>query len=295
MSITVSKPDAYLTRIISRYTNLTEKTKEKISNYNKEVEQYKKNTLEYGKLFENYDKQHALHELETDEEKKKELEKELSEMEKKIVDYETILDNEPKHSEEERSNAVLYLEKVIKLINLFKKTISEPKNLNIYFIELLTRLDSDKILYKNRLIFLDEFQKHLDDKNIIMGIIDALKNRQDLIEIYNIKSEIIENQHLDVDMSLSVYVHKKPENFINGWVTKTISDIYNSKLNNFIYKYCVYSYHEYLKEEINNVKKDSCDKYQILYTILNNLNNYNEPNLNNFPPMQNGLGEEDLT
>jgi len=275
INITVSKHDAYLTKIMSEFSNLSKNTNKTISNFNKEVELYEKNNDEYEKTNKIYQKKISEYNSMPEGNQKEELNKEIDELEIKVANYLAILKNKPSDNDD-KSNLILYYQGVIKLINNFKKTIVEPKNLNTYFIELLIILDSKNITYKNRLIFLDEFQKHLDDEKIIMGIIDALEQRQNLIKKYNMLFDIKE-QNLDVDMGLSVYIHKKNKD-------KTISDIYNSLLNNFIYKYNVYSYSEYVKSKLNDDPsfKDNCNKYQIYYAMLKRLDNYNGNKLDDF-------------
>ena len=201
-------------------------------------------------------------------------------MEQRKKSYEDFLQNNKPYSSVDSDNLELYYEKVLTLVNNFRKAITEPKDLNKYFMELLMILDSKNITYKNRLIFLSEFQKHLDNENIIMGIIDALEKRQNLIDEYNMKFDL-NQENLEIDMSLSVYIHKKHKN-------KSISEIYNARVNNFIYKYNVYSYCESIKNKLNNDKglKDNCNKFKIYYDILESLDNYNEPKLDNFGPMK---------
>jgi len=278
IKITVSEHDAYLSKIMSEYSELTDKTNEKISRHKKEVETYNKILEEYNKFMnERYHKKFSEYKNTSDQsENIDKLEKEIDEIVIQRESYESFLDNYKPRPYDENDSKILYFEEVIKLINNFKKTIIEPKNLNSYFIELLNILDTKNIKYKNRLIFLDEFQKHIGDDKIIMGIIDALEKRQNIINKYNISFDI-KKQNLDIDMSLSVYIHKKNNK-------KTISDIYNSLLNSFIYKYNVYSYCEYAKEKLNNDDsfKDNCNKYQIYYRMLKTLYNYNDDKLDNF-------------
>jgi hypothetical protein len=277
INITASKHDAYLSKIMSEYSKLLSNMNEKSTKHDKEVESYNKVVEEYEKFVEDYNKKVARYENASDSDKNKnKMLKEIDDLKiKEDSYYKPFLENKPLPYVE-NNNKILYFENVIKLINNFKKAIVEPKNLNTYFIELLIILDSKNITYKNRLIFLDEFQKHLDDEKIIMGIIDALEQRQNLIKKYNMLFDIKE-QNLDIDMDLSVYIHKKNKD-------KTISDIYNSLLNNFIYKYNVYSYSEYVKSKLNDDPsfKDNCNKYQIYYAMLKSLDNYNGDKLDDF-------------
>jgi hypothetical protein len=288
MSTKPSIQDAHFIKIFSELSNLTNKKNEQILKYNKNLEPYEKILEEFnqkGPILNKKENEYI--EKSKNGVNDQSLLGEINQMRKTVSELtEYLTNNKPvDYSNDESTSAESYYKEVVKLVNIFKKTISEPKILNAYFIELLLILNSENITYKNRLIFLGEFKKHLDNEKIIMGIIDALKNRQLLIENYNITVEIIKELELDVDMSLSVYVHKKHNE-------RTVSEIYNSKLNDFIYKYCVYSYCEYAKNTINKEKKNDCDKYEMFYNILDKLNSYREPNLNNFPPM---MVYEDLT
>ena len=115
---------------------------------------------------------------------------------------------------------------------------------------------------------------YLNNKDILIGIIYALENRQKLIRKYNMKFDIKE-QNLDVDMGLCIYIHKKYPQY-------TIDAIYNSFLNNLIYKYNVNSVVKYAKSKINDENEHSCRKYSMYYKILKYLNDFNEPDINKF-------------
>ena len=276
--ITVSKYDAYLAKIIYENSKLTQNTNDEILNYNSAAEsilnvEKKRDELQqiYEVKYGEYEKKKKSNNYE--EEYYNKFEKELTEMEKNLDEYDNIILNGIPKDSDERKNSKQYYDEVINTVNRFQTTIDQPKDLNLYFIELLMKLDSKKITYKNRLIFLNEFQKHLYNENIISGMIDALENRQKLIKKYNLKFSI-QDEKLDVDMGLSIYIHKKYQDY-------TIDAIYNSFINNLIYKYNVQSFNKYAKSKINE-NEDSCEKYSMYYKILKYLNDFNEPDINKF-------------
>jgi len=276
--ITVSKYDAYLAKIIYENSKLTQNTNDEILNYNSAVESLKNIEKERDELEQIYNVKYGEYEKKRnndnfDEEYDK-LEKELKEIENKVNEYDDIIKNGIPKDSSEIKNSKQYYDEVIKTVNRFQTTIDEPKNLNLYFIELLMELDSKKITYKNRLIFLNEFQKHLYQENIISGMIDALEKRQQLIKNYNLKDVLIKEEKLEGDMGLSIYIHQKYPRY-------TIDEIYNSFINNLIYKRNVYLVSKYAKSKIND-NFDSCKKFSIYYKILKYLDDFNEPDINKF-------------
>lgn len=281
--ITVSNYDAYLAKIMSENYQITQKINDEILNYNSKIDSIEqtvkdkeKLSLIYNQTYDEYDKKHKeCQENDNNyDEEYYELKKKVEGMNKKLEEYRNIIENNKPKDSDEKKNVKKYYDEVINIINRFQTTIDEPKNLNLYFIDLLMNLDSKKITYKNRLIFLKEFEKHIGDKKIIDGMIDALENRQTLIKKYNMKFDIKE-KNLDVDMGLCIYIHKK-------YPVYEIDAIYNSFLNNLIYKYNVNSVVKYAKSKINDENEDSCRKYSMYYKILKYLNDFNEPDINKF-------------
>ena len=282
-NITVSKYDAYLAKIMSENSKLTQNTNEENTNFNSKIESLKEIVTKKKELERIYDEKYVQYQKKFEECQNNDnnyddeyymLEKEVNEMTEKLEEYHNIITNNIPKDSEEKKNVKQYYDEVINIINRFQTTIDDPKNLSLYFIELLMILDSNQITYKNRLIFLKEFQKHLNNKDILIGIIYALENRQKLIRKYNMKFDIKE-QNLDVDMGLCIYIHKKYPQY-------TIDAIYNSFLNNLIYKYNVNSVVKYEKSKINDENEDSCRKYSMYYKILKYLNDFNEPDINKF-------------
>ena len=282
-NITVSKYDAYLAKIMSENSKLTQNTNEENTNFNSKIESLKEIVTKKKELERIYDEKYVQYQKKFEECQNNDnnyddeyymLEKEVNEMTEKLEEYHNIITNNIPKDSEEKKNVKQYYDEVINIINRFQTTIDDPKNLSLYFIELLMILDSNQITYKNRLIFLKEFQKHLNNKDILIGIIYALENRQKLIRKYNMKFDIKE-QNLDVDMGLCIYIHKKYPQY-------TIDAIYNSFLNNLIYKYNVNSVVKYAKSKINDENEDSCRKYSMYYKILKYLNDFNEPDINKF-------------
>lgn len=281
-NITVSKYDAYLAKIMSENSKLTQNTNEEILNENSKIEFLEPIVRQKDQLQLIYDNKFVEYEKKAKECKDNNnyddeyyaLTREVEGMGEKLIEYDNIIKNNMPKNSDERKNSKQYYDEVINTVSRFQTTIDEPAKLNLYFIELLMILDSKKITYKNRLIFLKEFQKHLDNENIIFGMIDALEKRQQLIKNYNFEFDI-NDQNLDVDMGLSIYIHQKYPRY-------TIDAIYNSYVNNLIYKYNVDSVVKHVKSRINNDFGDSCKKYSMYYKILKYLNDFNEPDINKF-------------
>jgi len=185
-----------------------------------------------------------------------------------------------------QSNDISYYKEALEIIKLNKTTPNDPRMTNKNFIELLIKLDQNGIIYKNRLIFLKEFMKNIDEPTIVDGIIKALKDRQEILKTNLANHEEmkmmdeIEKKVNDIDMGLSVCIYKKnlkmkESGVLSNLTDKTITDIYNSGIKSFFYKYNLYLIQHVIKEKLNDdvtyqgsTGYETCDKYFLYHHLL---------------------------